>query len=103
MEKILKIALDAEQKAQNIVAQAKIEKARCDKSIAQSGRIHEKYIENAKAAVSEFENTERQKAQKLCNQCDAELAKSMKKLENLYETNGGQWVDKMYRQITEKL
>ena len=57
----------------------------------------------AKAAVLEFENAERQKAQNLCNQCDAELAKSMKKLESLYEANGGQWVDKMYRQITKKL
>ena len=103
MEKILKIALDAEQKAQNIVAQSQAEKARCDKSIAQSERIHDEYIEKAKAAVLEFENAERQKAQNLCNQCDAELAKSMKKLESLYEANGGQWVDKMYRQITKKL
>lgn len=103
MEKILKIALDAEQKAQNIVAQAQAEKARCDKSIAQSERIHDEYIEKAKAAVLEFENAERQKAQNLCNQCDAELAKSMKKLESLYEANGEQWVDKMYRQITKKL
>ena len=47
MEKILKIALDAEQKAQNIVARAQAEKARCDKSIAQLGRIRDEYIEKA--------------------------------------------------------
>ena len=103
MEKILKIALDAEQKAQNIVARAQAEKARCDKSIAQLGRIRDEYIEKAKASVSEFENAERQKAQNLCNQCDSELAKSMKKLESLYESDVGQCVDKMYRQITKKI
>ena len=103
MEKILKIALDAEQKAQNIIAQAKIEKARCDESIARADKIHDENIEKAKDAVLRFEEQERQKAQKLCKAYDKELEKSMKRLESLYETNGGQWVDKMYRQITEKL
>lgn len=103
MEKILKIALDAEQKAQSITAQALKEKELCDKNIAQTDKIREEYFEKTKARIAEFEEREKLKTQIQCEKLDKKLADNTEKLERLYKTSGGQWIDAMYRQITEKL
>lgn len=103
MEKILKIALDAEQKAQNIIAQAMKEKAVCYQNIANADNIKDEYIEIAKSHIREFEESEKLNTQTQCEELDRQLEQNIQKLEQLYNTHGGQWVDEMYRQITEKL
>jgi len=101
MKKILQIALDAEQKAQNIIAQAQIEKERCDKNIAQTYTIKDKYLEKAKQSVAEFEQQENSNTQKVLESLDKELSCSMENLESRFEASADEWVDTMYRGIID--
>lgn len=103
MEQILKIALEAEQKARNTVAQALNEKARCDENIAQTDKIYKRYLEEATERIAAFENKEKLKSDVQCEKLDRELCDNIARLEELYKTRKDQWVDKMYGHITEKL
>ena len=103
MKKILEIALEAEQKAQNIAENAMREKERCDKSIANADKISEEYLKKAKERIAEFEEREKLKAQVQVEKLDKELSLSMDRLEKLYKTHGDKWIDAMYREITETL
>ena len=103
MEKVLKVALDAEQEAQNIIANAMKEKEICDQNIADADKIKDKYIEIAKKHVSDFESNEKTNTQKQCEQMDRQLEQNIQKLQEMYTVHGQEWIDQMYSQITKKL
>lgn len=102
MERILKIALEAELRAQNIIDEAEREKQRCADSIAAADKVLDEYMQRAQDRVAEYEKQESARA-------EAEKGKEKKRLENrlsrldkLYQQSVNKWVDTLYRSITEK-
>ena len=101
MEKILSVALEAEQKAQNKIAEANAEKARLDKSAAEADKIIDRYLEDAKKRVAEFEESENARVKAECEVLEKQCAGRMKRLGEQYAAGADKWLDALFESVTE--
>lgn len=99
MEKILSVALEAEQKAQNKIAEAMAEKARLDKSAAEADSIIERYADEAEKRVKEFEKNENARAESEHRALEKRCADGIKRLDEQYRKNSEAWIDALFERV----
>lgn len=103
MEKILKIALDADSEAQRIVNAALAEKAKCEANAANAALVRDEYLNNAEKRVKEYDDKARSDFEKHSQALRAEYEKREKQLEKAYNDNASGWVEQMLKSITESI